>query len=59
MEQNMDAERIWGVVRTVLAALAGGWATKKGLDAETSNAVLGALGVLFVAGWSVFSKKPA
>ena len=55
----MDAEKIWGVVRTVLAALAGGWATKKGLDAETFNAVLGALGVLFVAGWSIFSKKAA
>jgi hypothetical protein len=55
----MDADKIWGVVRTVLAALAGGWATKKGLDAETFNAVLGALGVLFVAGWSIFAKKAA
>ncbi len=55
----MDAEKIWGVVRTVLAALAGGWAAKKGIDAATFQGILGAIGVLFVAGWSVFSKKSA
>lgn len=55
----MDADKIWGVVRTVLAALGGAWAAKKGIDAETFQAILGAVGVLFVAGWSIFSKKAA
>lgn len=54
----MTAEQIWGIVRTILAA-AGGWVVAKGyIDNATLQAVLGALGTLFVAGWSVWSKKP-
>jgi hypothetical protein len=55
----MDPQKIWGVVRTVLAAVAGGWLAKKGFDGATVDAILGAVGVLFVAGWSIFSKKAA
>ena len=55
----MTADQIWGIVRTILAA-AGGYAVAKGyIDNATLTAVLGALGTLFVAGWSVISKtKP-
>lgn len=54
----MNAEQIWGIVRTILAA-AGGYVVAKGwIDNATLQAVLGALGTLFVAGWSVWSKRP-
>lgn len=54
----MNIEQVWGVVRTVLAATAGAAVVKYGyLDAETTNAVLGAIGVIVVAAWSIFSKK--
>lgn len=53
----MNAEQVWGLVRTGLAAVAGGWAAKKGIDGETVNAILGGLGTLFVAGWSIFSNR--
>lgn len=53
----MTAEQIWGIVRTILAA-AGGWVVAKGyIDNATLQAVIGALGTLFVAAWSVWSKK--
>lgn len=53
----MNVEQVWGVVRTILAAL-GGWVVAKGyVDDATLQAVLGALGTLFVAGWSVWSKR--
>ena len=58
---NVSAEQIWGIVRTILAAL-GGYVVAKGwLDEATMTAVLGALGTLFIAAWSVLSKrsKPA
>ena len=53
----MTAEQIWGIVRTILAA-AGGYIVAKGyIDNATLQAVLGALGTLFIAAWSVWSKK--
>lgn len=55
----MNAEQWWGVIRTILAAL-GGWVVAKGyVDNATLQAVLGALGTIFVAVWSVVAKKPA
>jgi hypothetical protein len=55
----MTAEQIWGIVRTILAAI-GGWAVAKGyIDNETLMAILGALGTIFVAVWSVLSKRGA
>jgi len=54
----MNGEQIWGIVRTVLAAV-GGWATAKGyVSNELLTAVLGGLGTIFVAGWSAWSNKP-
>jgi hypothetical protein len=53
----MTKEMVWGVVRAVLAA-GGGYFVAKGIvDAGTMETVLGALGTLFVAGWSVWAKK--
>jgi hypothetical protein len=55
----MNGEQIWGIVRTVLAAV-GGWAATKGyVSNELMTAVLGGLGTIFVAGWSAWSNKPS
>ena len=55
----MTGEQIWGVVRTILAA-AGGFIVAKGyIDAETLNTLLGGAGTLFVAIWSIMSKRKA
>lgn len=53
----MTGEQIWGVIRTILA-FAGGFVVSKGyLDDATMTAVIGALGTIFVAGWSILAKK--
>lgn len=53
----MTSDQIWGIVRTILAA-GGGFLVAKGyFDAATLNAILGALGTLFVAGWSIWSNR--
>jgi ABC-type Mn2+/Zn2+ transport system permease subunit len=54
---NMTAEMIWGVIRTILASIMGYLAGKGYFDAETGTAIVGAIGTLFVAAWSIFSKK--
>lgn len=55
----MKADQVWGIVRTILAA-GGGYIVAKGwLDDATLTAILGALGVLFTAGWSVWAKRTA
>jgi hypothetical protein len=53
----MTPEQIWGIIRTILAAVAG-WAAGKGyVDNETATTVIGAAGTIFVAVWSFVSKK--
>jgi hypothetical protein len=53
----MTKEMVWGVVRAVLAA-GGGYVVGTGLiDATAMNEIIGALGVIFAAGWSVWAKK--
>lgn len=53
----MTGEQIWGIVRTILAA-GGGYIVAKGyLDNATMTSIIGAIGTLFIAGWSVWSKK--
>lgn len=44
------------VSRTILAA-AGGYMMAKGIDAETTTAVLGGVTTLATAGWSLWQKK--
>lgn len=53
----MTGDQIWGIVRTILAA-GGGYVVAKGyLDNATMTSIIGAIGTLFIAGWSVWSKK--
>ena len=55
----MTSSEIWGIVRTILAA-GGGYLVAKGyLDNETLAALLGGIGTIFVAGWSVWAKRKA
>ena len=53
----MNADQVWGIVRTILAA-GGGYVVAKGyVDNATLQAVLGGLGTIFVAGWSFWSNR--
>jgi len=53
----MTGEQIWGVIRTLLA-FGGGFVVSKGyIDDATLTAILGGLGTVFVAVWSVWAKK--
>jgi hypothetical protein len=55
----MTGDQIWGIVRTVLAA-GGGWLVSKGyVDNGLLTAILGGVGTIFVAAWSVYSKPKA
>ena len=55
----MTGEQVWGVVRTILAAI-GGLAVGKGrISNDMLTAILGGGGTIFVAIWSVFAKKSA
>lgn len=53
----MTGAEIWGIVRTILAAFSGWIAAKGWVDEATYNTVVGALGTIFVAIWSVYAKK--
>lgn len=54
----MNGEQIGGVVRAIVAAV-GGYFVGKGLvDSATMTTISGAVATLFVAVWSVWSKKP-
>jgi hypothetical protein len=53
----MTKEMILGVARAVLAA-GGGYLVARGvIDNGTLETVLGALGTIFAAGWSIWAKK--
>lgn len=54
---NLTGEKLWGVIRTVLAAGAGYLIAKGIVDDATVNAVLTGGGVVFVAVWSWITKK--
>lgn len=55
----MTGEQIWGVVRTVLAAVGGYFVSKGVVDGAFVDAILGGAGTLFVAIWSFIAKKKA
>jgi hypothetical protein len=55
----MTKDMVWGIARAVLAGASGYLVGKGMLDQSMSNDVIGAIGVLFTAGWSVWSKKQA
>lgn len=50
-------EFIGGLVRTAIAAFAGGLIANGTIEAETVNQVTGAIMVLITAGWSLWQKK--
>lgn len=52
----MLKDQIAGVVRALLAAVAG-YFIGKGYDAALVNEIAGAVGVIAIAGWSIWSKK--
>ncbi len=56
---NMTKNEVYGVVRTILAAV-GGVAVGKGyIDSETAVALAGAVATIVAAIWSVKSKRKA
>jgi hypothetical protein len=55
----MTKDMAWGIVRAVLAGGAGYLAGKGIADAAVLNEVIGAVGVIFAAAWSIWAKKSA
>jgi hypothetical protein len=53
----MNKDQIFGIVRTVVAAVAGFLAGKGYLDASLVEGVAGAVATITVAIWSVAAKK--
>lgn len=54
----MLKDQIAGVVRALLAAAAG-YFIGQGYDAALVNEIAGAVGVIAIAGWSIWSKRTA
>lgn len=53
----MTKDMVWGVIRAVLAA-GGGYVAGAGIaDQATVNEIIGALGIIFAAGWSIWAKR--
>ena len=57
MPMNVQPDKIGGTIRTVVAVVAGLLLSKLHLDPDTLAAVVGAVGTLGVAFWSVMSKR--
>ncbi|MGY3278107.1 Pam3-gp28 family putative phage holin [Bradyrhizobium sp. S3.7.6] len=55
----MTGDQIWGIARTILAAAGGYFVAKGYVDTDTMTTILGGVGTVFVAVWSVMTKKPA
>lgn len=53
----MTKDMIWGVVRALLSGASGYLVGKGIVDAETASQAIGAIGILFTAGWSIWAKK--
>jgi hypothetical protein len=56
-EIDMNKDQVFGLVRTIVAAVAGFLAGKGYLDASMVEGVAGAVATITVAVWSVASKK--
>jgi len=52
----MTKEQVGGIVRALLAAAAG-YFVGQGYDAALVNEIAGAIGVIAIAGWSIWAKK--
>lgn len=55
----MDKNEIYGVVRTILAAIGGYFAAQGVIDSETAVALAGAGATIAAAVWSIKSKRVA
>jgi hypothetical protein len=55
----MGYDIIWGVARAILAALGGVLVTKGYAEAGMVETIIGAIGVLSAAGWSIIAKMMA
>lgn len=55
----MDKNEVYGVVRTVIAAIGGVLVGKGYIDSETAVAIAGAVATVAAAVWSVKSKRNA
>lgn len=53
----MNYDMVWGVVRTLLAAVGGYYASKGKLSPDDANTIIGAVGTLGAGVWSIFSKR--
>lgn len=53
----MDKNEVYGVVRTVIAAIGGVLVGKGYIDSETAVAIAGAVATAAAAVWSVKSKR--
>ena len=53
----MNKNEIYGVVRTILAAVGGVFVGKGYIDSETALALAGAIATIAAATWSVKSKR--
>lgn len=56
---GFTGDKVWGVLRTVLAAGAGYFVAKGVVDDATVNSILTGSGVVFIAVWSWLSKPKA
>jgi hypothetical protein len=55
----MTADQFGGIARTVLG-FGAGWLVSKGyVDQSTALQITGALGTLAIAGWSMWTNRPA
>jgi len=53
----MTKDMVWGIARAVLAAGSGYLVGTGLIDQTMASEVIGAIGVIFTAAWSVWSKK--
>jgi hypothetical protein len=53
----MNKNEIYGVVRTILAAVGGVFVGKGYIDSETALALAGAIATIVAATWSIKSKR--
>lgn len=53
----MTKDMVWGIARAVLAAGSGYLVGTGLIDQAMASELIGAIGVIFTAAWSVWSKK--
>jgi hypothetical protein len=54
---TVTSEQIWGLLRAFLALIGGILIAKGYVDAALWETIIGGIGALFVAGWSLWSNR--